>query len=172
MVKPIPEQYRKFYTPEQLAQRDKDIAFEKWGREHKTVDEQKSRVYDALLAKIKKYEKLCDTFDRIKEVILVEAFGTLAAGGLEIILQPNENDVVSADQILPYASLSSQQRYTEVYKQGQKVVADYTTLYNTLGELTRRSNELMLQGEKQFQVPFGLLQPNATPPLEMQKDSS
>lgn len=122
MTKPIPEQYKKYYTPEQIRRIDELIAFEREFSPENLVNARKGYIRllsHGLEYRSKEYNSACDELDTIKNAILIEALGTLAAGGLEITLVPDEDGIVSVDQLLPYASRSTQQQYRQTYEKAK-----------------------------------------------------
>lgn len=135
MTRPIPEQYRQFYTPEQLARRDNDIAFEKMLEQQAAARRERDLVYNAVLAHSEECEDYCQQLEAIKDQILVESFSTLAAGGLEITLHPDENDVVSVEQLLPFASLTTQVKYRDTLKAGLQKATEHKMLYDYLQKM-------------------------------------
>lgn len=123
MLKPIPRQYWKFYTAEQLAKRDLDACW-------RAADYLQS-LYDLAKRRNREFLDAKTTMDSITSQVLIEASATAIVGILELTLTFDDNRELPYDALLYYSSLETQRKFVEAREHAQKLfdIAQYLVDY-------------------------------------------
>lgn len=160
MTRQIPKQYWKFYTPEQLAWRDDQIASE---TAHKSSEPYAYLRYLRGIA-LQRYGEFTIAnreFQEVTNTILTEASATCLAGGLELLLRFDENGELPYDRLLPYASLPTQQRYAETREKAAQLLAisqilvnDHNKMRELYAEAGRKVDDIRKNSLLKEQVPL------------------
>ena len=129
MTRQIPKQYWKFYPPEHLAQRDEQIVREN-ASSTPSYFETLRRI---ALQRCNEFTSVNEELEIVRSQILIEALSTVKNGGLELILTPDANGIVSDEQLLNYASLPTQRKYQETRREAEirlRIAAYLVATYN------------------------------------------
>lgn len=126
MIRQIERQYWKFHTAKALVERELRVTREIACRTKRSYLECLKQIalqrYEDASVAIKNYNAL-------KESIFVEAMGRIISGGLECRLTTDDNQIVSDEQLLGFASGTMRKRYSETKKEAEKFCEMYRLLY-------------------------------------------
>lgn len=134
MTRQIPRQYWRYYSPQQLAERELLSAFTTI-RSYGESDLE--GLYKYAMKKKEEAEEVEKEFQKICEQVLFESLSTIKSSGLEIILDVDEHGEVPYDELVGYASSPTQQCFREKRREREVCWAIFKhigTYYNEMRE--------------------------------------